>query len=133
MTTDKNYARTIEEAIALLNNGDRISGRQQVLLEAALCVMKDRNQAYGSPESNFGNIANLWNSYLSAKTGVNLLGNPFISPLDVALMMDLVKTARLSTNPTHKDSWIDKAGYAACGGDIVFPAVSAQPSEKDPF
>lgn len=133
MTTEKNYIKTIEEAIALLQKEDKVSGRQQVLLEAALCVLKDRNQAYGTPEANFGNIANLWNSYLSAKTGVNLLATPFVTSVDVALMMDLVKTARLATNPTHGDSWVDKAGYAACGGDIVFPAVYTQTPEKDPF
>lgn len=132
MTNEKNYASTMEQAIALLNSDNKISGRQQVLLEAALCVLKDRNQAYGSPESNFGNIANLWNSYLSAKTGINLLSNPFITAVDVALLMDLVKTARLATNPTHRDSWVDKAGYSACGGDIILTEIVLDP-RTDPF
>jgi hypothetical protein len=34
-------------------------------------------------------------------------------------MNALIKVARLSTNPTHKDSWIDLAGYAACGAGIA--------------
>ena len=42
-------------------------------------------------------------------------------------MMDLVKTARLDNDVTHADSWTDKCGYAACGGEIAIkrdlPAV----------
>jgi len=34
------------------------------------------------------------------------------------LMMALMKIARLRHNHGHADSWIDLAGYAACGGEI---------------
>ena len=37
---------------------------------------------------------------------------------DVAAMMALLKIARASVNPEHVDSWIDGAGYMACGGEI---------------
>jgi hypothetical protein len=33
--------------------------------------------------------------------------------------MALVKIARLANSPDHMDSWIDIAGYAACGGEIA--------------
>ena len=76
------------------------------LLEKAIEITEGaRQQHYGSPEDNFGNIANLWSVYL---------GKP-LSKTDVAVMMILMKTARLMSDPTHDDSWIDIAGYAACG------------------
>jgi hypothetical protein len=34
-------------------------------------------------------------------------------------MLDLMKTARLQNMPSHADSWIDKAGYAACGAETA--------------
>jgi len=40
-------------------------------------------------------------------------------PTDVAQMMVLMKIARLENSPTHMDSWIDVAGYAACGGELA--------------
>lgn len=76
------------------------------LLEKAIEITEGaRQQHYGSPEDNFGNIADLWSVYL---------GKP-LSKTDVAAMMILMKTARLMSDPTHDDSWIDIAGYAACG------------------
>jgi hypothetical protein len=34
-------------------------------------------------------------------------------------MMSLLKISRLSWDPTKRDSWVDLAGYAACGYDII--------------
>ena len=34
-------------------------------------------------------------------------------------MMALLKIARASANPEHIDSWIDGAGYMACGGELA--------------
>ena len=42
-----------------------------------------------------------------------------ILPETVALMMALLKVARLIKSPEHLDSWVDLAGYAACGGEIA--------------
>jgi hypothetical protein len=33
-------------------------------------------------------------------------------------MMDWVKTARLIETIDHDDSWVDKAGYSALGGEF---------------
>lgn len=85
--------------------------RAEVLLEAANCVLQNRAQAYGTPESNFANIAALWNAYIAPA----LEANGELTAADVANMMALMKIGRLITNPVHADSWIDIAGYAACG------------------
>ena len=39
-----------------------------------------------------------------------------LDEVDVASMMIDVKQARLENDPTHRDSWVDIAGYAAGGG-----------------
>lgn len=94
--------------------------RDEVLQRAADCVLVDRNKNYGSPEESFGLIARFWQVYLEARPDSPLHGT------DVAIMMDLMKTARLTANPSHEDSWIDKAGYAACGGEVATESEEVQ-------
>ena len=88
--------------------------REEVLNTAMKCVCGDREQDYGTPESNFGQICGLWTQYLSASG--KLVGR--IDGKDVAAMMALVKIARISTGHAKDDNWIDLAGYAACGGEL---------------
>lgn len=88
--------------------------REEILDAAKRCVCGDREQDYGSPEHNFGVIANLWADYLQA-CGVNI---DFLEPHDVAAMLALLKIARIATGHAKEDNWIDLAGYAACGGEI---------------
>lgn len=82
--------------------------RAEILDKAKACVVGDREQDYGSPESNFGRIANLWTAFLNAS----------ISPTDVAAMLALLKIARIASGHAKDDNWVDLAGYAACGGEI---------------
>ena len=83
--------------------------RANCLKKADECVNGKREQDYGSPESNFSRIAGLWSAYC---------GVPF-SPMDVAMMMALLKVARISTGTATEDSFVDLAGYAACGCEIA--------------
>lgn len=83
--------------------------RKECLDAAAECVLKDRASQYGGMEDNFRTIANFWSVYVGKK----------ISPADVAAMMALLKIARARSNPGHGDSWIDLAGYAACGAECA--------------
>jgi hypothetical protein len=87
--------------------------RRKLLEEAAEIVSKDRAQEYEEPEQSFGTIAKLWDVYLKAKL------DPTITPADVSLLMVLLKVARLINNPTHWDSTMDIAGYAACLADVA--------------
>lgn len=93
--------------------------RKRILSEASQLVSADRNASYGEPEDNFGNIAAIWNAQ-----GVSINGGP-VTAADVALMMVGMKLARLRFNPGHRDSWVDGAGYLACGGDIALPTEFA--------
>ena len=87
--------------------------RDEILDTAKSIVGGDREQDYGSPEDSFKVIADLWNAYLAG------CGNTdSISAVDVAVMMALLKIARIASGHYKADSWIDLAGYAACGGEI---------------
>lgn len=92
-----------------------MSGRQELIDKVSAAVLQDRNKSYGDPESNFKNIADVWNWWFGGKASFVA---PF-TPLDVAHMMTLMKMARLKFNPTHFDSQVDAAGYQACAADFV--------------
>ena len=83
--------------------------RKRVLKEAEKCVCGKREQDYGTPEDNFGRIAEFWTTYMGVEFGT----------VDVAIMMALLKIARISENMQNMDSWVDLAGYASCGGEIA--------------
>ena len=83
--------------------------RVELLDLAARLISEDRARVYGSAKDNFGVIADLWGAYL----GVRLAAE------QVAVMMVLVKAARLKASPDHGDSWVDMAGYAALGCEIA--------------
>ena len=82
--------------------------RTAILTEANNIVSGNRKAGeYGQPEDSFGVIAGLWSEYLDQK----------IKPHDVAVMMALLKIARIKGWGYKLDNWIDLAGYAACGGE----------------
>lgn len=81
--------------------------RLDTLKAAAECVCGSREEDYGSPEDNFAVIAALWTAY----TGTD------VAPKDVAMMMALLKIARAKAG-SKPDTYVDLAGYAACGAEI---------------
>ena len=87
--------------------------REEILDTAKKCVCGKREQDYGSPEDNFQTIAYLWNDYLYSGSKPSL-----IDATDVAMMMALLKIARIRNGGGTGDSFVDLAGYAACGGEI---------------
>lgn len=91
--------------------------RKEILETAAACVCGDREQDYGAPEHNFETIADLWEIYLKTKC-VSPSSDICVMAEDVAMMMALLKIARIATGRAKSDSFIDLAGYAACGGEI---------------
>ncbi len=89
--------------------------RADILHAAEKCVCGQREQDYGTPEDNFKAIAELWEAYLNkaCTRGVNVR----VEAKDVAAMMALLKIARIAAGGGKADSWIDLAGYAACGAE----------------
>jgi hypothetical protein len=82
--------------------------RSDILDTAKQYINVDRADTHGDAESNFGLIAAYWSAHL----------NKNIKPHDVAVMMTLMKLARMRSNPAHVDSAIDAAGYSALAGEI---------------
>ena len=78
----------------------------------------EREQDYGTPEDNFETIAEFWETYLS-RACVDEDSSVYIDATDVAMMMALLKIARIAGGSGTRDSFIDLAGYAACGGECA--------------
>lgn len=83
--------------------------REFILDTAKQMVCGHRETDYGKPEDNFGIIASLWTVYL----------NTPVTPVDVAMMMALLKIGRIKSGTATDDSFVDAAGYIACGGEIA--------------
>lgn len=84
------------------------ASRADILQRASDCVCGHREQDYGLAEDNFATIARLWTAYRGVE----------FDPVDVAMMMALLKIARICGGNGSEDSFVDLAGYAACGGEI---------------
>lgn len=92
--------------------------RAEILDSAKKCVCEDRNGQYGEPEDNFKSIAEYWELYIRHNCVVEG-ADVCVNPADVAMMMALFKIARIETaEKPSLDSYVDAAGYIACGGAI---------------
>jgi hypothetical protein len=80
-----------------------------MLLQHAAGVIEHREQTYGPPEESFAAIAARWSLVL----GITVI------PAQVALCLIDLKLARLSHDPSHLDSIVDVAGYAACLREVT--------------
>ena len=83
--------------------------REHMLRKAAELVTGDRQAVYGDASEEFVKVAAAW----SAVFGWD------VRPEQVSLAMALLKSVRLQNCPTHDDSWIDIAGYAALGMEVA--------------
>ena len=80
-----------------------------MLLQHAAGVIENRERIYGPPAESFEAIAARWSL---------VLGIP-VTPAQVALCLIDLKLARLSRDPSHLDSIVDVAGYAACLREVT--------------
>ena len=92
--------------------------RREIIQAAERCVCGDRDASYGGPEDSFALIASLWEPIIRARC-VSPGADVSVNAVTVALLMAELKIARAATNIGHMDSWVDLAGYAACGGEIA--------------
>lgn len=99
-----------------MGNESGRTARKAILDEAAKAVLDDRTNTHGGVEDNFKTIADFWTNHLQARR--LLPASESLSAQDVAVMLALLKCARLAQNFNHMDSWADLAGYAACGGGL---------------
>ena len=80
-----------------------------LFFEQAKRTIEDRGVDYGSPRKSFEGVAKRWSMTLGVK----------VTPEQVVMCMIELKLERLSDNPTHADSILDIAGYAAILHDIA--------------
>ena len=78
------------------------------ILDRAAVIVGGKDGQHGNAENNFDKIARLWYAYK---------GVPF-SAKDVAVMMILLKVARIASGHQCDDNFVDISGYAACGGEL---------------
>mgnify|MGYP007098745758 CR=1 FL=1 len=80
-----------------------------MLLRQAAGVVEHREGIYGPPRELFAHIAARWSLVLGIA----------VSPAQVALCLIDLKLARLTRDPSHIDSIVDVAGYAAILGEVA--------------
>lgn len=88
---------------------DTPTTRAAILDAAKKIVTGDREKQYGKPEDNFAVIAEFWTTYI---------GHP-ISSEDVAIMMALLKIARIRSGNYKTDSFVDGVGYLSLAAEIA--------------
>lgn len=86
---------------------------ETVLKIAEQIIYGDREKTYGHPSKNLDAIATMWRTYLNSRGLLSHAATSELGAEDVAIMMILLKAARLGNDPTHRDSLIDICGYAA--------------------
>lgn len=86
----------------------------EVLTKALELTGGDRAKQHGDKRRNHQNIADLWNAYFMREEQGRR--EPF-TPKDVAIMMCLLKIARMKSGTFNLDNFIDLAGYAGVAAE----------------
>ena len=81
----------------------------EMLLKHAAAVITNRRETYGDPRTSMAAIAKRWSLTLGHT----------VTPAQVALCLIDLKLARLAHDPSHLDSMVDVAGYAACLREVA--------------
>tara|TARA_R110001632_G_scaffold17192_4_gene54793 strand:+ start:315 stop:620 length:306 start_codon:yes stop_codon:yes gene_type:complete len=89
--------------------------RDEILDTAKELINGQRAKDYGDAFDNFERIATGWNAIIKEA----IMTDGYVTEQHVALMMDWLKTARLLNDLSKEDSWIDKCGYSALGGEFI--------------
>jgi hypothetical protein len=108
----------------MTDNNDK-SLRKEMLEEADSLVNGDRNNTYGPPHQDFQRTADALTAF-----GFTVEGKP-LSAHHVAMILATVKLSRLVWTPGKRDSWVDLAGYAACGFEAYELTKDEVPEPED--
>ena len=109
MENSEKNAGTVETPTDHIAEAGKKVSRADILDRAKAIVTGEREKQYGKPEDNFAIIAELWGAYTRYK----------FSPVDVAMMMALLKVARIKTGDYLSDNYVDICGYMACAAEIM--------------
>ena len=92
-----------------------------ILAEANVTITGAREEEYGDKIVSFKRIATIWSAILDVE----------VLPHQVALCMAGLKISRAAGNPTHHDSWVDIAGYAAIGATLAVHEDETKKTEPE--
>ncbi|MFB9926288.1 DUF6378 domain-containing protein [Amycolatopsis halotolerans] len=104
--------------------------RKSLLRKAESLVNGDRNNQYGPPHQDFQRTADVLSSLGFCFTEGRGATRD-IEAHDVAIILAAVKLSRLAWSPEKEDSWVDLAGYAACGRE-AYELTHPKPEEPEP-
>lgn len=107
--TSKNVGAPTDTPTETDTPTDTPTTRAEILDAAKKIVTGDREKQYGKPEDNFAVIAEFWTTYI---------GHP-ISSEDIAIMMALLKIARIRSGNYKADSFVDGVGYLSLAAEIA--------------
>ncbi|MCH2548251.1 MAG: DUF6378 domain-containing protein [Alphaproteobacteria bacterium] len=79
------------------------------MLQRSLQIFEERRANYGLAKHHFREVARRWSLALGCQ----------VTPQQVVMCLIELKLARLKENPTHLDSIIDIAGYAAVMVEVL--------------
>ena len=80
-----------------------------VCLRAADLIDGDRRRQHGEPQAAHARIAALWSAYLDYQ----------LTAHDVAILMVLLKVARITGKTLNADNYVDVAGYAGIAAELA--------------
>ena len=99
--------------------------RGRDLCEKALKTINgERQNQYGDPEDSFDLIAHYWTTYLDANLSrafgmePDTMESIDLYSHDVAIMMTLLKIARMQGQEHKNDNYVDAIGYIALAGEM---------------
>lgn len=82
--------------------------RGNILLSAHKTINGQRVDIHGQPEDCFNTIAKLWSIWIGKE----------LTAHDAAVMLNLMKVARMKHGAGSIDSYVDACGYIALAADI---------------
>jgi hypothetical protein len=83
------------------------------LLKWVRSVVDSRRDLYGRPENSFKIISDFWTTYLNGKYNKDI----WIDEQDVAIMLSLLKHARMVVQGNYLDNIVDAIGYLTILGE----------------
>ena len=88
---------------------------QSILEEADAIINGERQDQYGNPEDSFQIVADFWTVYLIHKYNFEWS----LDAEDIAIMMSLLKHARMLGQNSKRDNFVDAIGYLAILADRI--------------
>lgn len=82
-----------------------------ICLASADAVGGPRAETHGDILAGAQHLASLWTAYLN--------GRSTVTPLDVPMMMILLKQVRALNGGYNPDDFVDISGWAGCGGEVA--------------